>query len=151
MTEIAWKTKTSGDTVVEGLFGGLIAGLMMTLFLVVMALISGTAPLSIVGYFDPTRTGNWLTGLLAHLAVSGIYGLIFGLSLWTLSRIRPSLATRVVLWGTLYGLLLLLLAWFVLLPGSDIALLQIPAWQFALAHLVYGLTIGSRLSRRKAS
>ncbi|MFO7678724.1 MAG: hypothetical protein R6X34_01615 [Chloroflexota bacterium] len=54
-------------------------------------------------------------------------------------------------WGWLlglgYGLLLWLLAmeWVVTAVGAPLA--QISAWQFALAHLIYGLVLGFWLGR----
>ncbi|MCA9957294.1 MAG: hypothetical protein KC434_21345, partial [Anaerolineales bacterium] len=66
--------KTTGDTAVDGLIAGLVAGLTMGLFLTLGGLLNGRQPLETLSFFDPARAGSWLTGLLAHLAVSSIYG-----------------------------------------------------------------------------
>jgi hypothetical protein len=82
--------------------------------------------------------------MVLHLAVSGTYGLVFALVWFIISRLggfRPS-NWMAGLVGTAYGALLWLLAQTVLLPGTGSALLTIPTWQFALAHLLYGLVLG---------
>ena len=72
----------AGDAAVKGLFNGFIAGLGMAVVLVAAGLISGVPAASTLAHFTPTPNSSLLTGVLAHLAVSGIYGMIFGL-LWS--------------------------------------------------------------------
>ncbi|MBK8902387.1 MAG: hypothetical protein IPM53_14465 [Anaerolineaceae bacterium] len=134
-TEKAW-----GDTAVDGLLAGLMGGVLMTLFLALVGWAGGAPPQATVALFDPAQTGNWLSGLLAHLAVSAIYGLVLALLLRGVGRIRPSLAKATWLWGAGYALLLWGLATAVASP-----LEQIPTWEFGLAHLLYGLAAGYRL------
>jgi hypothetical protein len=139
--------RSMSDTAVDGLLAGLVGGAAMALFLVVIGWLTGTPPLTTLAYFDPAQTGSWLTGLLAHLAVSAIYGVVFGLLLGIVGRIRPSLAKRTWLWGMGYGLLLWLLGLGVVLTAVGAPLAQIPVWQFALAHLIYGLVLGFWLGK----
>jgi hypothetical protein len=47
----------------------------------------------------------------------------------------------------LYGAVLFLLAWFVLLPASASPLRQLPFWDFGLAHVIYGFIVGWRFGR----
>ena len=96
------KHKTMGDTAVDGLLAGILAGLGMAAYLVLAGLLTGVAPAVMLGRFDPRQAGNWLTGSVAHLAMSGVYGIIFALLFWGLVRLRPSLAR----WGWLLGLAL---------------------------------------------
>jgi hypothetical protein len=98
-SHLVQKEKTIGDTAVDGLTAGLVSGIAMVLVLIIGGLLEQTPPLQIVGYFDPAQGGGWLTGLLAHLAVSAIYGVIFALLLAGLARIRPAFR----LWGWLWG------------------------------------------------
>jgi hypothetical protein len=139
------REKTWGDTAVDGLLAGLVGGLVMSLFLVLAGWFSGGSPLATVGYFDPAQAGNWLTGLLAHVSVSAIYGALLALLLRGMAWIRPSLAKLNWLWGALYGVLLWGLAVELLLTAVPFPLSQIPAWEFGLAHLLYGLVAGYRL------
>ena len=134
--------KSAGDTAVDGLVAGLPAGIGMAIVLTLTGLLSGRPPLVTLGYFDPAQAGNWLTGLLAHLAVSAIYGVVFALLMGIVGRIRPSLTRLVVLWGAVYGLLLLTVAYGVWFTAVTSPLSQIAAWQMGAAHVVYGLSLG---------
>ena len=134
--------KSTGDTAVDGLIAGLAAGLAMALFLALAGLVNGTQPLVTLGYFDPARAGNWLTGALAHLAVSAIYGVIFALLQRVAGWIRPSFLRLHWLWGVGYGLLLYGLARGVVLTAIANHLTQIAAWQMGAAHLLFGLVLG---------
>jgi hypothetical protein len=139
------KEKTIGDTAVDGLTAGLTAGTVMMLVLIIGGLLGQTSPLRIVGYFDPAQGGSWLTGLLAHLAVSAIYGVIFALLLAGMDRIRPFFRQWGWLWGAGYGLVLYGLARGVVLTAVASPLVQIATWNLILGHLVYGLVLGIQL------
>ena len=141
------KEKAWGDMAVDGLLAGLVGGLVMGLFLGLADGLAGRSPLELLGHFDPAQAGSWLTGLLAHLAVSAIYGVVFGLLWGAVGRILPSLVRWGWLVGLGYGLLLWVLAAGVVLTAVGTPLAQIPAWQFALAHLVYGLALGLWLQK----
>ncbi len=141
------QTMSMGETAVDGLLAGLGGGVVMAFFLVMAGWLAGTPPLTTLAYFDPGQTGSWLAGLLAHLAVSAIYGVMFGLLLGVVGRIRPSLVRWGWLLGLGYGLLLWLLAMALVVTAVGAPLAQIPAWQFGLAHLVYGLALGLWLQK----
>ena len=125
------------ETAVEGLFAGLVAGIAMLLYLLAAGLLSADAASTTLGRFSIQAPPNPLQGALLHLAVSAIYGLIFGI-VWSLLGRRAS--SWVV--AALFALVIYLLARFVLLPGSGSGLLHLAPIHFALAHLVYGLTLG---------
>lgn len=132
----------ASDAIVDGLFRGVVAGLAMLVVLALAGLTYGDSPLGVVARFDPAGGEGALVGLLAHLAVSGIYGALFGLlSIPVLRRAsRPAWAPLAL--GAVYGLLLALVAHYVLLPGVESPLLGIPMLQFSLGHLLYGLILG---------
>ena len=134
--------KTRGDTAVDGLIAGLGGGVLMTLFLALVGWAGGTPPQATVALFDPAQPGNWQSGLLAHLAVSAIYGLILAMLLRSVGGLGLSSAKLTWLWGAVYGLLLWGLATGAVLTTVASPLDQIPAWEFALAHLLYGLAAG---------
>lgn len=148
-THLVWREKTIGDTAVDGLLAGLLGGALMALLLVLAGRLTGVLPPATLAYFDPARTGNWLTGLLAHLAVSAIYGLVFALLLGVVGRLRPSAARRLWVWGLGYGLLLWLVGMGLVVTAVGAPLAQIPAWQFGPAHLVYGLASGLWLQKNQ--
>ena len=142
----------SGDAAAKGLFNGFIAGIGMAIVLAAAGLLSGVPVASTLEYFTPVSGGGALAGVLAHLAVSGIYGMVFGL-LWSsvLRWVRmDSGLWQAILIGAAYGLLLWLVAQFVLLPTTGAALRVLPASQFLFAHLIYGLILGWLFRRGKS-
>lgn len=143
---LAQKEKTMGDTAVDGLIAGLLAGTLMMLALMAGGLVTGTAPLVMLGYFDPARNGSWQTGLPAHLAVAAVYGVIFAL-LWRLAALLPSSLRRGWLLGAAYGVVLFGLARGIMGTAVVMPLQQIAGWNLALGHLVYGAVLGIQLHR----
>jgi hypothetical protein len=147
------KELTSGDAAIDGLFGGLLAGMAMAVFLVGAGLAVGDGPGEVLARFAPGGAQSPLGGLIAHLAVSGIYGALFGLGCQMIARrwIRPASAWIAGLAGALYGLALLILAQAIFLPGAGAALKAFPPLHFTLAHLIYGAVLGvitNRSARR---
>ena len=140
-------TRVSGlaDAVVSGLIAGLWAGLAMLAYLMVASWTLDDAPVILMTIFAPYNQPSLLTGAMLHLAVSGVYGMAYGL-LWYWT---PQPVHHMPRWlgGVLYGMLLLGLAEAVILPGPGAALTAIPLLHFALAHLVYGLVLAVRMGR----
>jgi len=132
-----------GELAVEGLFAGIAAGAAMLAYLLVFGMLSGQAVTVMMGRFSIQVPPNPFQGVLLHLAVSAIYGLLFGIVWRLLGRRFPAWVTALP-----YGLAIYLLAHFVLLPESGSALLDIPPLHFALAHLVYGLVLGLWFQRK---
>jgi hypothetical protein len=93
--------------------------------------------------------GSPLLGVVAHLAVSAIYGMGFYL-IWHLVGQRlpgPARGARLA-GGLAYGLVLFAAAEWVILPGVGSSLLGIPAGAFGVAHGVYGVVLGMLMARR---
>jgi hypothetical protein len=110
--------KSVTDSLIDGLAAGIIAGLGMGLFLILAEWVLGEAPASILNRFVPWENPTPLVGGLLHLAVSSVYGMIFGGLVHVCLRLLR-LKLPVWLLGLLYGLLLFLLAQFVILPGMQ--------------------------------
>lgn len=134
---LAARNRTMTDAALDGLFGGLAGGVTMALYLILWGWIAGWTPAAVLGLFDGNMQGVALRGALTHLAVSGVYGLVWGL----LPRVLR-VQTGASLAGAIYGLVLFALAATVLLPIANSPLAEIPALHFALAHLIYGATLG---------
>jgi len=136
------KPTTAGDAAVDGLLSGVAAGIVMAVYLVAVGLVMGEGPGIVLSRFDPGEGASPLTGALMHLAVAGMYGMLFGLGHRLVARrwrhILPGWLT-----GLAYGLALLLIAEAVILPGTDSPLREIAFVHFALAHMIYGLVLGS--------
>lgn len=138
----------AGDTAVDGLIAGILAGLTMAAFLIVAGLLSGVPPAVTLGRFDPGQAGNVLAGSVAHLAVSGIYGVVFALLFAVPARQWPALRRFGWLVGLVYGLFLFAFARGILFATLTSDMLQFTAVQLLLGHLIYGLLLGFEVSRR---
>lgn len=136
--------KTFGDSAVDGLLAGMAAGLVMAVVMAVVGLMQGEPVLTLLRRFAPGEEATALAGLLAHMAVSSVYGLVFALlrRSWPWRRGWP-----VPVVGLLYGIGLLLLAQTVLLRSSDLTLAELPAGVLVAGHVVYGLVLGWLLSK----
>jgi hypothetical protein len=123
-----------GDRAVDGLFGGLWAGAVMGLYLILVGLFSGDSIGAVLSQFALDPAAAALTGLVSHLAVSALYGILFGL----ISRLLAQIPLNRWLLGLVYGAVLLLVSLFVLVPGAGQPLRAFPLVHWALAHLIYG-------------
>ena len=133
---------TPGDAAVDGLLAGGAAGIVMAAYLGIAGLAQGFSIGATFGRFDPTGAALPITGLLIHLAVSGVYGMVYGLGRRMTAGV-PGLG-RLPGWlaGGLDGAILLALAWTLVLSGADSPLLEFPRPHLAAAHGVYGLALG---------
>lgn len=133
---------------VDGLILGLVSGLVMVLVMALLTLLSGNPVVDLLESFSIERPTLPLQGLLSHLSVSAIYGLLFGVLIWPILNHLSS--PRWIGWlsGLGYGLLLLLLAQVAILPGLNSPLVRLPFWEWALGHLVYGLVLGGSFTRK---
>lgn len=130
------------DKLINGLFVGILAGVVMLAFLLLAGLALGETPAVILARFSvPGQETTPIASAFLHLGVSAVYGSIFGL----LFHLLP-LKMRRGLWkwlaGLAFGLLLYLLASGILLPASGSLLLETPAVVLAAAHAGYGLVSG---------
>jgi hypothetical protein len=135
---------TAGDVAVDGLLWGLGAGVAMGLYLIVLSLANGEPAGAAFRSLGLPGAAAFLTSVLGHLAVAGVYGAIWALAYrWVLSRF-PLPAW---LWGLLYGAVLFGVAWLVAIPaglgGAQLA-------HMLAAHLLYGAVLGL-FTRRQGS
>ena len=133
-----------GDAAVDGLLGGVIAGIAMAVYLVVVNLIGGEG-FAVLIRFDPNGASP-LVGTLLHLAVSGVYGAVFGIGSKWMSRFNASMWVI----GILFGAALFALAVLVILPTSRSATAGIPMVHFGIAHAIYGFVLGWIVNRMRS-
>ena len=145
----ARRVETSGEAAVDGLLAGVGAGLLMAAYLLVVGLASGESVAAILGRFDPSANAAAPVGIMAHLAVSGVYGAIFGLGRRLALAWKPFQAVPGWVTGLGYGMALWFLAKSGLLLGGASPLRQISAVHFMLAHLIYGGALGVLSHRRR--
>jgi hypothetical protein len=141
MKPMVAQNTTVGDAAVDGLLGGVAAGIAMAIYLVIVSGFGGEG-WAVLARFDPNQTSPGM-GALVHLAVSGVYGAVFGVVRSALRRLD------VPPWfsGVLFGIALFALAETLVVPSRGVALAAIPVWHFTIAHIVYGLTLGIIVER----
>src|SRR5436309_2461986 len=115
---LPYSKQTTGDAVVDGLFGGILAGLAMAAYLLIVGVISGESPAIVLGRFSVRGEASPAIGALLHLAVCGIYGMLFGL-IWQVVAWRWPAARFGWLAGLLYGFALWVIAATILLPRAN--------------------------------
>lgn len=133
---------------VDGLIYGLIGGFAMYIILAATALLTGDSPATVLARFNTDGLTSPLRGMISHLAVSAIYGTLFGVLVWPLlSRFAN---WKAVGWigGLAYAGLLFALSQVAVLPLTNSPLGQIPVWQWGLGHAVYGLVLGVMFARK---
>jgi hypothetical protein len=135
------KELNAGDAAVHGLYSGVLAGIAMAAYLVLVGLLLGDSPAVVLGHFDPNASASPLTGTVLHLATAGVYGLLYGLAWWLVFHRKPFSKLPGWLVGLAYGLLLYVIAEAILLPGAS-PLRETVTIHFLLAHLLYGLVLG---------
>lgn len=135
----------SSDCAIDGLGYGFLAGLAMMTALIGFGLLQGYSPVEVLARFAPPLAARGAQSAgLAHLAVSAVYGAIFGL-VW------PQLAHRRLpgwLAGLVFGSLLLVVARFLQTAMLDEAL-DLPFLQLLVAHLLYGGSLGWLFGRSR--
>lgn len=145
---ISAKSTTASDAVIDGLVAGVISGVVMLAFiLIVEIVVSDVSPSQTLSWFVPERSQPPLFGGLIHIAISAIYGMVFG---WIWNLVRDHLPWRVPAWllGLIYSMAIFIFGIWVILPGINSALLVIPSWLFGFAHAVYGLLLGWLVGRK---
>lgn len=139
-------SRSLGDVAVDGLLRGVAAGIAMAVVLTVSGLAAQFSVQFVMSRFDPTGAGSALTGLLAHLATAGIYGLLFAL---ITAPAAPRLGNRIVLAGVVYGVILLLISRGLIANELGAPLRTLPSAGWVLAHVAYGLVLGWLMARRQ--
>ena len=146
-TPLAAKRSVS-DAVIDGLIAGLVAGFAMGVFLVATGIASGVNPLTTLARFDPNPNSSFFSGALLHLAVSGVYGALFGLlASFQIPKIPRRPFLRLLAIG--YSTILLVLASSLIIPRTLSTLAAIPILDLILGHLIYGLVLGFVFTRNR--
>ena len=148
--------------VLTGLIMGVLAGIIFAMFEMLMAAILGQGffmPLRMIGAIvlgqralDPAYflAVAGLVGLVVHMILSGLYGMVFGAVAGSIPFVRAS-RFAVILAASIFGLLLWLVNFFLIAPlafpwfGMANPLVQV------VAHIFfYGTALGLLLATRRA-
>jgi uncharacterized membrane protein YagU involved in acid resistance len=141
-----------------GAVAGIIAGVMMAMYAMI-----ASATFLHEGFFTPlygiasplvgmhdvmlsmqhgmfVDAGPMLLGLMVHMLWSAVYGIIFGL----IARALHLSGILAVSGGLVYGLVILLLMSFIVLPVVGAGLLPaMVGWpSFTVQHLIFGMVLG---------
>ena len=139
------------NSAVDGLFAGLLGGVAMLLGLAAVVFLSSNVQGGLLERFSSNdQLTSPLQGLFNHLAVSSIYGVLFGVLVWPVLRRFATLPLIGWVGGALFGLLLFLISKTALLAGTDSPLEQLPLWGWAFGHIIYGLVLGGQFTRKAA-
>jgi uncharacterized membrane protein YagU involved in acid resistance len=103
----------------------------------IAAIVYGPAAFAQAGF----ELGPVLVGTLIHLLVSALLGALFGIVTRRWLHMTSDFGAP-VLAGLIYGMLIWLVAYFVVLPLLNPALLDIYAPAFIIQHVVYGVVMG---------
>lgn len=138
-----------GDLAVDGLIAGIVAGAAMLVYLLGASVIEGERLGIVLSRFDPSESATPATGLLLHLGVAAVHGMVFTLGYGLIvGRLWPGV--RIWLLGLGYGLVALALAYYVILPGAGSRLLELPVVHLGVAHVLYGAVVGLVVGRKLA-
>ncbi|HEU4322304.1 MAG TPA: DUF6789 family protein [Roseiflexaceae bacterium] len=85
--------------------------------------------------------GPVIAGTLIHFLFSMLFGSFYSLLTRRLLQLPTDFGTP-ILSGLIYGMMVWMLAYFVVLPVMDSALMQTYAPAFIVQHLVYGVVLG---------
>ena len=145
---ISERRRTAGDAAVDGMLAGAVGGIAMAGVLIVSAWLTGEGPVRMLTRFAPVGSASPLTGAMIHLAVSAVYGLLFGVIYRLIGRGRLAGEPAGLLLGLVYGLALNVVAQGLAATAAGSTLREIPALHFAVSHLVFGAVTGWLSPRR---
>jgi hypothetical protein len=103
----------------------------------IAALVYGTSIVKQPGFI----AGPVLVGTMLHLLVSAALGALFGIVTHRMLHLTSEYGTP-LLTGLIYGMLIWMVAYFIVLPFLNPLLLETYAPAFIFQHLVYGAVTG---------
>ncbi len=146
---------------VNGLVMGVVAGIIFAMFEMIVAAILGDgffAPLRMIGaiVLGPAALAPTyplpvaaLVGMVIHLVLSGIFGLIFGLIVSSLHFVRAS-SLSLVISATIFGILLWIVNFYLIAPLAFPWFgMANPYVQFVSHAFFYGTPLGLLLLARR--
>jgi hypothetical protein len=133
------------DGIIGGLLGSVLMGMVAMILFPIFAIGSFWQPMNLIAAVfnqpwgtDPGFGIASIVGLIVHMMMAAILGLIF---VWSM-RTRASGAALVGV-AIVWGLVVWVVAHFIILPFIDPVMARIfPAWLFALIHAMYGVGLG---------
>lgn len=139
-----------GELIVDGLLQGMAAGVVMLAAFLVLGLLDGHAAAQILSALGLASGATPMQGVLVHLAISAVYGVLWSILVVMPARLyfsnAPSPAWEVA--GVCFGSLTWIIAELCLLALTGLSLL--PWFELLIAHMLYGGTLGLIQARQAA-
>jgi uncharacterized YccA/Bax inhibitor family protein len=149
-TSVAPRSNAIGRAgALAGLGGGLAMALVAALltrslgqdlwyqFEVIASVIYGPAAIAQTGF----AIGPVLVGIAIHLAVAALLGALFGIVTRRVLKLPTDFGVPMVT-GLVFGLVIWLMAYFVVVPALNPLLLAVYAPAFIIQHIIYGTITG---------
>ena len=131
-----------GDAAVDGLLNGVVAGVVMAIYLMISGVLAGVDIAAILSAFDLGQGASPVRGALIHLAVAAIYGMAFSLIYRLIGHGRSIGRGGTIIMGAAFSLVLWMITQIAFAADIQVALSSLPAAHLALAHGIYGVTLG---------
>jgi len=150
-----WSTGAARDAI-EFMGPGLVAGMMFGMFAMIVAIWTSTLwapPQGIAQAVGIGPNGHdfhgapFVLGLMGHMMNSVILGALFVMFV----RVAKPKLMEAVVSGTMYGLIIWALLYYIVLPdgfhsyaaaGVDSFTSSVPQWAWVIAHIIFGMTLG---------
>jgi hypothetical protein len=136
-----------GDAAVDGLLNGVAAGVVMAIYLMISGVLTGASLAATLSAFDLGQGVSPVRGAVIHVAVAAIYGMVFSLIGRLIERSRPIGRGGTLIMGVTYSLGLWLITQLAFAASIPVALSSLPAVHLAVAHALFGLTLGWLIGR----
>ncbi len=142
--------RSVGDAAVDGLLNGVVAGIVMAIYIVLINATLDRGLAATLSAFDLGQGALPVRGVLIHLAIAAIFGVVFGLIHRLIGQRRSIGRSGSATIGLAYGLLLWSIAQVAITAGINVGLGSLPTAHLAAAHLIYGITLGWLIGRAQA-
>ena len=132
---------TSSKAIKFGLIGSLAGTIAMDLVMVVESLIIGEPVDSFVALIGSVVGGGTLAGVVTHLLVGSLLGLLFGAAVYKVRFLHIESVRKGVWLGVLAGLVTIPLGCVPFAILADFPIVELVSFSF-VPHLVWGVVLG---------
>jgi len=135
------ETATSSRAIKFGLIGSLAGTLAMDVVMVVESLIIGAPVDGFVALIGSIVGGGALVGVVLHLLMGSLLGLLFGIAVWQVRFLNIGSVRKGVWLGVLAGLVTIPLGCVPVAIVTGVPIIEMVSFSF-VPHLVWGAVLG---------
>ena len=132
---------TSSKAIKFGLIGSLAGTIAMDLVMVVESLIAGQPVDGFVAVIGSAVGGGTLVGVVAHLLMGSLLGLLFGTAIYQVRFLKVESVRKGVWLGVLAGLVTIPLGCVPVALVTGVSIIEMVSFSF-IPHLVWGAVLG---------